>query len=243
MIGGESPAHLELKRLALEWAQLNGFHIAATEVRLARSNYRLDVAGCSRGDDRRTAIFECKQARADLLKDARGEAEARVRVAELAERLRKLEELIGGHRPDLRCGESLFPEFDAWNFAGLEHQTHRKVLAELATWQQRLLHGTKFAKLFRWCAADFLYLVSEEGIFAEAEIPAGWGLLVRRGASLELVRRPVTIDAASQARVALLENIALAATRAVNRQAGITPLNPLWQGMSAQVNAPAGPAR
>jgi hypothetical protein len=228
MPGGESHAHLELKRLALEWAQLQGFEIVAPEVRLPRSNYRADVAACAPRHQRRTAIFECKQARADLLKDSRREAEARLRVAELSERLRKLESLIAVHRPDLRCGDSLFPEFDAWNLFGLEHETHRRVIAELATWQRRLQHGTKFAKLLRWCCADFLYLVSEDGIFAEAEIPAGWGLLLRRGDSLELVRRPVANDASSEARLALLECIAAAATRCVNREAGVTLPMPAW---------------
>lgn len=219
---GESAAHAELKRLALAWAQANGYTICAPEVRLPKSGYRADVAACSPGPARRTAVFECKQARADLLKDARDEREARQQVGALAARLQKLEALLAEHRPDLRRSESLFPEFDAWDFSGLEHETHRRVLAELATWQERLQHGTKFSKLFRWRAADCLYLVSEDNIFAEAEIPAGWGLLVRRGTELVLARRPVLTEPAEEGRLALLEAIALAATRAVNRVAGVS---------------------
>lgn len=227
MAAGETENHRKLKALALAWAQANGFAIAAWEVRVPRSGYRADVAAYARGAKGgagpRTAVFECKQARADLLKDARAETEARRRVTELSARLTQLEALIGGHRPDLRKGESLFAEFDAWDFSGLEHATHRKVIAELALWQERLVHGTKFAKLFRWRAADYLYLVSEDGIFAEAEVPAGWGLLVRRGDSLELLRRPVWTEPAPEAAALLLERIALAATRAVWREAGLPP--------------------
>eukprot|EP01034_Spumella_vulgaris_P018294 gene18294-23361_t len=109
---GETENHKRLKALTLAWARANGFAIATAEVRVPKSGYRADVAACSRGEARRTAVFECKQARADLLKDARREDEARAQVAALTERLRKLEELIGGHRPDLRKGESLFAEFD-----------------------------------------------------------------------------------------------------------------------------------
>ena len=75
--------------------------------------------------------------------------------------------------------------------------------------------------MFRYRSADFLYLVVEDGIFAEAEIPAGWGVLVRRGEALCLTRPPSSLDAPADQRAAILETIALAATRAVNRAAGI----------------------
>lgn len=224
----ETELHVRLKRLALAWAQANEFAMCACEVRVPRSGYRTDVAASARGAKGRTAVFECKQARADLLKDARREDEARRKVEELTARLKTLEELIGGHRPDLRKGEALFPEFDAWDFSGIEHETHRRVLAELATWQERVLGGTKFAKLFRWRGADYFYLVSEDGIFAEAEIPAGWGLLVRRGEGLALARKPVWAEATTEKRAALRECIGISATRAVNREMGVVLPTPPW---------------
>ncbi|MSU66849.1 MAG: hypothetical protein EXS38_12290 [Opitutus sp.] len=210
-----------MKALALGWAQANGFAIAGPEVRVPASGYRADVAAYAplRPDrSARTALFECKQARADLLKDAHAEAATRRQLGELLARRVKLEELLAVHRPDLRRGEALFPEFDTWDFPGLEHRTYREVLAELAKVQGRVLKGTKFAKMFRYGCADFLYLVAEDGIFADAEIPAGWGLLVRRGETLALVRPPVALDAAPVRRQTLLENIALAATRVANRE-------------------------
>jgi hypothetical protein len=191
-----------------------------------KSGYRADVAACSRGDTRRTAVFECKQARADLLKDAHAEADTRRRLVELIERRAKLEELLAVHRPDLRRGEALWPEFDAWDFSGLEHRAYRELLDELAMLQARVRGGTKFAKMFRYRCADFLYLVVEDGIFAEAEIPAGWGLLRRTGEMLELARRPVELAAAEPQRLALLEAIALAGTRAVNRSHGVRLVRP-----------------
>ncbi|HWA84908.1 MAG TPA: hypothetical protein VG710_01685 [Opitutus sp.] len=221
MPASETEKHRELKRLALAWAQANGLTMAATEVRVPKCGYRADVAACARGAERRTAVFECKQARADLLKDSHAEAATRRRLEELLARRAKLEELLAVHRPDLRRGEALWPEFDAWDFSGLEHATYRAVLEEIATLQERVLRGTKFAKMFRYRCADFLYLVVEDGIFAEAEIPAGWGLLMRKGDGLQLVRRPAALEAADAQRTALLETIAVAATRAVNRECGV----------------------
>ena len=41
---GETAAHFELKRLALIWAQENGYPICALEVSLPKCRYRADVA-------------------------------------------------------------------------------------------------------------------------------------------------------------------------------------------------------
>lgn len=220
--GGETERHAELKRLALAWAQAHGFALAATEVRVPRSGYRADVAASTRGTETRTVIFECKQSRADLLKDAHAEAATRARLAELAERRQTLESLFTVHRPDLRRGEALWPEYDTWDFSRLEHQAYRAVLAELEAVQRHVVRGTKFSKMFRYRCADLLYLVIEDGIFAEAEIPAGWGVLIRRGDQLEPTRRAVELAAAVDQRGALLQAIAAAGTRAVNRVHGVT---------------------
>jgi hypothetical protein len=228
---GETIEHARLKSLALVWAQANGFPIVATEVRVPRSGYRADVAAIGRGAAACCAVFECKQSRADLLKDAHAEPATQRRLEELLQRRRELESLLAVHRPDLRRGESLWPEYDAWDFSTLEHQTYRSVLEEIATVQRRVLRGTKFSKMFRYHCADFLYLVVEDGIFAEAEIPAGWGLLMRRekedgSAELQVARPPAKLDPPAAQRRALLESIALAGTRAVNRVAGLVSPSP-----------------
>ena len=111
---------------------------------------------------------------------------------------------------------------------------------------RRVLRGTKFSKMFRYRCADFLYLVIEDNIFAEAEIPAGWGLLVRRSGAndideLKLARAPADLQATAAQRVALLECIALAATRAVNRAAGVSLSPPDWTSRhSAITNSISG---
>ena len=252
----ESHNHTRLKALTLAWAQTNGFALAGLEVRVPKSGYRADVAayaplrrdqaanvgGWSEG---RTAIFECKQSRTDLLKDAHAEHATRARLAALMARRRNLEELLAVHRPDLRRGEALWPEYDAWDFSSLEHRAYRGVLTEIDTVQRRVVRGTKFSKMFRYRCADYLYLVVEDGIFAEAEIPAGWGLLVRQSCDvvepppgsalgpervegLRLARPPANLDATPAQRAALLECIAAAGTRAVNRAAGVVLPRPDW---------------
>jgi hypothetical protein len=213
--GSESAAHRELKRLALDWARARRLMLAATEVRLPRSGYRADVAAATPralSANAFTAVFECKASRADFLRDSAREAGAAETLVLMSERLMALRALIGGHRPDLRRGEELFPEFDAVDLRGLRHETHERLQAEFQTAQRKLHEGTKFAKLARWRAASLLYLVAEEGLFAPHELPDGWGLLERHGEALELIVKPCVRDTTPAERVALVERIAAVAS-------------------------------
>jgi hypothetical protein len=222
----ETVAHRELKQLALEWALAHRLVLAATEVRLPRSNYRADVVAATArvlSAKATTAVFECKASRADFLRDSAPEAGAAENIARLSKRLAALRVLIGSHRPDLRRGEELFPEFDAFDLRGLRHQTHARLEAALRTAQRKLHEGTKFAKLGRWRAASLLYIVAEEGLFAPFELPDGWGLLVRRGLKLELAVKPCLRATTAAERVALVERIAAVAAAKERKAAGIPP--------------------
>jgi hypothetical protein len=68
---GETKSHLVLKRLALLWAQENGYPIAALEVSLPQCRYRADVAAYRPQESGlgHTAVFECKQSAPDLRRD------------------------------------------------------------------------------------------------------------------------------------------------------------------------------
>lgn len=215
---GETDRHRELKRLALAWASARGWELAAAEVRVPRSGWRADVAAAG-GPDRPCALFECKQAREDLRRDAYDEAAARARLEELTRRARSLDELLAAHCPALRRGEALWPEFDTWDFSALRHRGRRALAVAREAAERRVRDGTKFSRLRRYHAADELYLVVEPDCFALADLPAGWGLLVRTAgsgsgaASLRLERAPEPLAAAPGQRAALRAAIERAAGR------------------------------
>ncbi|MDQ5977518.1 MAG: hypothetical protein QG602_490 [Verrucomicrobiota bacterium] len=214
--GGESAAHRNLKRLALAWARARRLVLAATEVRLPRANYRADVVAAtprSLSEGAFTVVFECKASRSDFLRDSAAETGAEEHIAALAGRLAELRALIAGHRPDLRRGEELFAEFDAYDLRGLRHDPHDRIEAELRAAQRKLHDGTKFAKLSRWRAASLLYVVTEEGILTSPDVPDGWGWLVKRGDALALMAKPCLNPTTPEQRVALVERIAARAHR------------------------------
>ncbi len=240
MTGRETSAHATLKKLALNWAQRQGYPICGHEIRLPHSNYSADVVAYRPATERlplsgngktpsrlvrqpvvgATAVFECKQARADFLKDSHNTAETARRLQAFDERRRTLERLLGMHQPSLRKGESLFAEYDAIDISNFEHKTYRKVVREISILQARLYGKTKFDKVARYKCANLCYLVVEEGILQVHEVPLDWGLLVRRDEELLLKRMPVWQDVPVPTRLELLQRIAHTATRRLNRVSG-----------------------
>ncbi len=241
MAAGESPAHLELKRLSLIWAQANGYPIAAREVSLPNLRFRLDVAAYRPGavralkfDDRRghhrpvttpavglSAIFECKASRADLVRDCRNSARLLARMQELTALRGELERHLNLHCPSLKRGDSLWPEYETVAYERSDHPPYQKVIKALATLSRQLHGQTKMENLFKWNAANLHYLVVEPELVADHEIPVGWGLLVRDGPRLELRIRPEFKEVPEETRLAFLHRVAAAGTKSTNREAGV----------------------
>lgn len=221
---GETQTHARLKRLALFWAQANGFPICAAEVTLPRCRFRADVAAYRPAgkSSECAAIFECKQALPDFRKDNCVSVTTRQRLGTLANRRAALERLLRIHYPTLRTGDSLFPEFDSHRFDQIEHRSYERVLRELHALQNRLHAGTKFETLVRYRCADVYFLVLPNELVRPAEIPHGWGILAESDGALSLRQKPLLRETTPDARRRLLERVALTGTRQANRQLGIT---------------------
>jgi len=221
---GETARHSRLKRLAFLWAQAHGYSACAMEVTLPQCRYRADVAAYRPQPKKigSTAIFECKQALCDLRRDNCHSNTARERLEALCHRRQILETRLRVHYPNLRNGDSLFPEFDSHDFTAIRHRGYARVLCELKAQQNRLYDCTKFDKLIRYRCANLYLLVLPMELFRDSEVPVGWGALVESDGAFTLMRRPVWQETTPENRIRFLQRIAAAGTRAFNRQLEIT---------------------
>jgi hypothetical protein len=220
----ETETHLRLKRLALLWAQANRYSACAAEVSLPQCRYRADVAAyrARHRETSVTAIFECKQALADLRRDNCHTVATRERLRVVSRRREVLEKHLRVHYPTLRTGDSLFPEYDSHDFKAIGHRGYGRVLREFTALQNRLFGGTKFECIVRYRCANLFYLVLPNELFRPSEAPAGWGVLAESEGALRLLQKPVWHENAEETRVRLLQRIALAGTRQINRAFAIT---------------------
>jgi hypothetical protein len=241
MSHAESETHRILKRLALAWAQEQGFRIAAAEVSLPRMRFRLDVAAYKptrhrvRATDSTlltnrlawipgvgsTAVFECKASRADFIRDAASIPETLNALQQLHAKRQTIENELRIHYPSIQNGDSLFQDYQTVNYERPGHERYRRTLKEIGRLTAKLHAGTKFERLTKWGAANLFYVVAEPNLAAPHELPPGWGLLVRDGGTLALAQKPILHELAEPPRIELLHRIAAAATRAVNQLHGI----------------------
>src|SRR5204862_3493115 len=123
-------------------------------------------------------------------------------------------------------GDSLFPEWDTHHLRAIEHRGYARVPRELAALQARLRGGRKFEKLIRYGCANLFFLVMPAELLREAEAPLGWGVLVQRESALMLHRKPVWHESAEPTRLRVLQKIAAAGTRQMNRRLKIALVFP-----------------
>jgi hypothetical protein len=221
---GETPAHAGLKRLALVWAQRQGYSACAMEVTLPRCRYRADMAAYRQSGKQTgvTAIFECKQALVDLRRDNGCTSTTTRRLEKVHQRREILERTLRVHYPALRLADSLFAEFDSHNFSAIEHRGYKQVVRQMQALQNRLFDCTKFETLTRYRCANLFFLVLPNELFRESEIPIGWGALIQSNGELVLARKPAWHETEPESQLRFLERIAIAGTRVLNRQHEIT---------------------
>ncbi len=248
----ETSDHLDLKRLAVAYLRACGCAAVGVEVRSPISKFCFDAAGWrdsirvprrrSNGEwgmgrkkvEPESIVIECKQSRADFLRDSRDRKRLIKERASLNERREFLEEEhIKPNEPYLRALDTTLYGSDdsnaAWDFSRTRCIEHRDIVAKIEQIERRLSDGTKFGDIARWALADRLYLCAPSGLINKRELPPGWGLIeCRRSRIASAAADPaarlaedltVRIEAAKQPcdpdrRVRLLRIIATSTTRA-----------------------------
>jgi len=205
--------------MACAWLRQQACDAVACEVRLPLSNFRVDVAGyrAMKGmsaEPGATFAVECKQSRADFLRDAGKESMIIDKRDGSFRRMERLRGLLSTHLPQCRLQQSLFAEYDTYDFSSWRHATWFKLNAEYLRLARKASLGVKFDKIARFGSARFCYLVvSQNVVRSESELPLGWGCLEARRGNLALLNNALPLATSVSARLKLLERIARAISR------------------------------
>jgi len=129
-------------------------------------------------------------------------------------RIEHLRRLLSTHLPQCRLNQSLFSEYDTYDFSSWKHATWFKLNAEYFRLARKASLGVKFDRIARFGSARFCYLVVSQSVVRnESELPLGWGCLEARGGNLALLKDALPLETSASARLKLLERIARAMCR------------------------------
>ena len=221
-----------MKRSLLQFLLQSQCCAAAIEVRCPASRFRADIAGYAEPSELlptaiailprplsapTTVLIECKQARADLLRDIRSRDALLARRRDLDRRRAELEDrIIKPSEPHLRrTGEMLFQELEAWDFALSRVPSYRLLIRDLRRLDLAIYGQTKFWLMRRYAVADHLYVAAAPGLLSTDELPIGWGLIECDPDDPDAVAPRIRVPApplGSRHQARLLRNIAVAAS-------------------------------
>ncbi len=133
-----------------------------------------------------------------------------------------LEAEIRRTEPHLKDMDTLFSDFEAWNYNRSANRAYKECLKRIDELEYALYHGSRLEKMRRAKTASQLYLAVPENTVAPDEIADSWGLIyVMPDLSFRLVKEPETWNCPEENLYHLAQNISASALRDVRFANGI----------------------
>lgn len=99
------------------------------------------------------------------------------KIREIKEQKVALEAVIRVSEPRLKESDSLFDEYENWNYAASVNHEYQNCLKQIEKIQHALYNGSRLERIRRGHVADLLYLAVPAGEVHVDELADGWGLL------------------------------------------------------------------
>ena len=133
-----------------------------------------------------------------------------------------LEAEIRRTEPGLKETDTLFADFDSWDYKKSANKAYRQCLKRIDELEYALYHGSRLDRMRAAKTASQLYLAVPENTVKPDEIADSWGLVyVMPDLTFRLVKEPETWNCPEENMTHLAQNIAASALRDVLFSNGI----------------------
>lgn len=173
----------ELKQAILGWLMALAPSGVGTQVPTRISKYQVDIAAFWSAPEKqllrpeKTMIVEIRDDREQCWPDCGDSDKLLRKLREKKEQKSILEAVIRVDEPGLKESDSLFDEYESWNYAASVNQEYQRCLKQIEKIQHSLYKGSRFEQIRRGHVADLLYLAVPTGEVHADELAEGWGLL------------------------------------------------------------------
>jgi hypothetical protein len=157
---------------------------------------------------------EVRRSREDCWPDCSRREEILAPLRDLRLEKERLEAVIRSTEPELRETDTLFEEFESWDYSASKNKEYRQCLKKLRELENSLYVGSRFERIAQANVADFLYLAVPRGSVDASELAEGWGLLyINDDLSVEMVKEADDMKCAGECEAHLAFNIASACAK------------------------------
>ena len=133
-----------------------------------------------------------------------------------------LEAEIRRKEPHLKEADTLFADFDSWDYTKSANKAYKQCLKRIDELEYALYHGSRLDRMRAAKTASQLYLAVPENAVKPDEIADSWGLIyVMPDLTFRLVKEPETWNCPEENMNHLAQNIAASALRDVLFSNGI----------------------
>ena len=222
----------DMKRAILAWLIPNKPSGIALNVPTRVSKYRADVAAFWSSPAKKrlmspekTVIVEIRKSREQCWPDCSKQEEMLPLLIQKKEEKSSLETLLRETEPELKDTDTLFPEYESWDYKRTKNRKYHKCLKELESIEHALYKGSRFEQIRRAHVADYLYLAVPAGTVNKNELADGWGLInINPDMTTEVIKEADKWECPVQNKLHLIQNIASSCRKSILFSLGVNEL-------------------
>jgi hypothetical protein len=213
-------APLFMKRAVMAWLQKQKPACIGTAVPTRFSRYQADVAAFwARPSGKflkpeKTIIVELRHQRELCWPDCSNQEQLLPLLRKMKGWKDSIQKEIRQNEPHLRDSDTLFEEFESWDYSGSENQDYHNCCRRIEEIEHALYKGSRFEQIRQAHVADLLLLAVPFGSVHPHELADGWGLLyVKEDMNVDLIREPDSWDCPEKNKLHLVQNIAISVSK------------------------------
>jgi len=208
---------MKMKQAVLQWLAKQNPSGIATKVATRISKYQVDVAAfwsMPTGNRRRiekTVLVEIRNDRDHCWPDCSNRETILKKLRELKAEKASLEKVIEQTEPQLKASDTLFEEYECWDYEKSQNHDYHKCLRDIEDLQHSLYKGSRLELIRQSQTADFIYIAFPEGTIHADELIDGIGLLaIKDNLEIDEIKTPEALICKAENRSHIVQNIAIA---------------------------------
>jgi len=208
---------LKMRQAVLKWLALQDPSGIAAKVATRISKYQVDVAAFwsipfgSRRRIKKTVLVEIRNDRDHCWPDCSNRETILKKLRDLKAQKASLEKIIKQTEPELKASDTLFEEFECWDFEKSRNRDYHKCLSDIEDLQHSLYKGSRLELIRQSQTADYIYIALPDGTIHADELIDGIGLLaIKDNLEIEEVKAPDSLTCNAENRNHIVQNIAVA---------------------------------